>query len=296
MAVKNKGLGKGLGSLLGDVADINKIKEVAPITEEDQKTEQTVKLRLVEPNRDQPRKDFDEEALKELAESIKVHGIIQPLIVTKRGEHYQIIAGERRWRAAKLAGLKEVPVIVKDYTEEEIAEISLIENIQRKDLNPIEEALAYQRLINEFNLTQEALSERISKNRTVITNAMRLLKLPEDVQEMLIRGTLSTGHAKVLLGIGDAEKQSEVAKQIIEQNLSVRETEKIVHALENPKPAKDVKKTALKNQLAYETVENTLKEKLGTKVSINRRSENSGKIEIDYYSLEDIERILAHIK
>lgn len=296
MATKTKGLGKGLGTLFGDVADISKTHEIVPITEEDLKNEQTVKLRLVEPNRDQPRKEFDEEALNELADSIRLHGIIQPLIVVKKDAHFQIIAGERRWRAAKIAGLKEVPVIIKDYTEEEIAEISLIENIQRKDLNPIEEAMAFQRLINEYHLTQEALSERISKNRAVIANSMRLLKLPEDVQELLASGKLSAGHAKVILGLDSAADQSEAAKNVVENALSVRETEKLVKNFGNQKEKQPKEKENLKNQLEYEQVENLLKEKLKTKVSIKRKSENAGKIEIDYYSLEEIERILSHIK
>ena len=207
MAPKAKGLGKGLGSLLGDVADITRVTS-SPVTEEDIKTETNVKIRLVEPNRDQPRKDFDEQSLQELADSISLHGIIQPLIVRKKDQHYEIIAGERRWRAAKLAGLKEVPVIIKDYSEEEIAEISLIENIQRSDLNPIEEAKAYEKLINSYGLTQESLAERISKSRTVVTNALRLLRLPEDVQELLEKGIISTGHAKVILGAETAEQQS----------------------------------------------------------------------------------------
>ncbi len=296
MATKTKGLGKGLGTLFGDVADISKTHEIVPITEEDLKNEQTVKLRLVEPNRDQPRKEFDEEALNELADSIRLHGIIQPLIVVKKDAHFQIIAGERRWRAAKIAGLKEVPVIIKDYTEEEIAEISLIENIQRKDLNPIEEAMAFQRLINEYHLTQEALSERISKNRAVIANSMRLLKLPEDVQELLASGKLSAGHAKVILGLDSAADQSEAARNVVENALSVRETEKLVKNFGNQKEKQPKEKENLKNQLEYEQVENLLKEKLKTKVSIKRKSENAGKIEIDYYSLEEIERILSHIK
>jgi len=295
MTAKAKGLGKGLGSLLGDVADINRIGNVTPITEEDVKAEKNVKIRLVEPNRDQPRKEFDEEGLTELADSIRVHGIIQPLIVTQKGDHFEIVAGERRWRAAKMVGLKEVPVIVKDYSEREIAEISLIENIQRMDLNPIEEAEAYQKLIKDYDLTQEELSERVSKSRTVITNLMRLLKLPEEVRNLLSEGKLSTGHAKVLLGLEDANKQIELANDIVAHNISVRETEELIKKLDTKKPEKKVKK-ALKNDAAYEKVEKQLKEILGTKVSVSRNEKNSGKIMIDFYSLEDIERILSHIK
>lgn len=296
MAAKSKGLGRGLGELLGEVADINRIREVSPITEDDLKSEQTVKIRLIEPNREQPRKDFDEEALNELADSIRQYGVIQPLIVTKRGEHYQIIAGERRWRAAKIAGLKEVPVIVKAYSDAEIAEIALIENIQRKDLNPIEEAMAYQKLISEYHLTQEGLAERISKNRVVITNAMRLLRLPEEVQEMLVQGQISTGHAKVILGLENGEQQTEAAKTAAEKNMSVRETEKMVHAMLNPRTGDKNAPKELKNQAEYDAVCSRLKEKLMTKVSISRKAENAGKIEIEFYSLEDFERILTHIK
>ena len=294
MAPKAKGLGKGLGSLLGDVADITRVTS-SPVTEEDIKTETNVKIRLVEPNRDQPRKDFDEQSLQELADSISLHGIIQPLIVRKKDQHYEIIAGERRWRAAKLAGLKEVPVIIKDYSEEEIAEISLIENIQRSDLNPIEEAKAYEKLINSYGLTQESLAERISKSRTVVTNALRLLRLPEDVQELLEKGIISTGHAKVILGAETAEQQSWLARQIADMNLSVRETEKLLKAAGKPDKKPTVKKK-LRNTAEYEKVEKQLKETLGTKVRIDRSADNAGKIVIDFYSLDDIERILTHIK
>ena len=293
MAAKAKGLGKGLGSLLGDVADISRVT-TSPVTEEDLKSEVNVKIRLVEPNRDQPRKDFNEESLQELADSIALHGIIQPLIVRKKDEHYEIIAGERRWRAAKLAGLKEVPVIIKDYSEREIAEISLIENIQRSDLNPIEEAKAYEKLIEGYGLTQEALAERVSKTRSVITNALRLLKLPADVQEMLEKGEISTGHAKVILGAETAELQSKIAKMTAEQNLSVRETEKLVRDAGKPEKKKTAKKK-LRNAAEYEKVEKDLKEKLSTKVKIERKADNAGKIIIDFYSLDDIERILKHI-
>ncbi len=291
---KPKGLGKGLGSLLGDVADITRVT-ASPVTEEDLKTEQTVKLRLVEPNHGQPRKSFDEEGLKELADSIALHGVIQPLIVRKKDEHFEIIAGERRWRAAKLAGLKEIPVIVKDYTEEEIAEISLIENIQRSDLNPIEEAEAYDRLIKGYGLTQEALAERVSKNRAVIANALRLLRLPQDVRALLENGALSTGHAKAILGLESEELQSEIAKTVVEKGLSVRDTEALVKSAGRPKKSpKSAKK--LRNTAEYEKVEKDLKEILGTKVKIERREDNAGKIVIDFYTLDDIERILKHIQ
>lgn len=290
MAAKSKGLGKGLGSLLGDVANLEKQHENTGEGGE----ERLVRIRLVEPNRNQPRKVFDEEELRELADSILRYGVIQPLLVREKDGHFEIIAGERRWRAAKLAGLKEVPVIVRDYSEQEAAEISLIENIQRKDLNPIEEAQAYQKLLEDYGMTQEMLSEVLSKSRTVITNAMRLLKLPEQVRDMVGNGSLSTGHAKVLLGLEDEEELKKAAGQVLEKNLSVRETEALVHSITEKKPRK-VKKE-LKNKTAYAKVENSLKEKLGTKVTIRRRSDNAGKIEIEFYSLEDIERILEHIR
>ena len=287
MAAKSKGLGKGLGSLLGDTANLGKNQEAAG-------EEQVVKIRLVEPNRNQPRKIFDETELQELADSILRYGVIQPLLVRDIDGHYEIIAGERRWRAAKLAGLKEIPVIVRDYSEQEAAEVSLIENIQRKDLSPIEEAQAYQKLIEEYGMTQEELSETLSKSRTVITNAMRLLKLPEPVRDMVAAGTLSTGHAKVLLGLENEEDLKKAAAEVLDKTLSVRETEALVHSMSDKKPRK-VKKE-LKNKTAYQKVENNLREKLQTKVSIRRRSDNAGRIEIEFYSLEDIERILEHIK
>lgn len=290
MAGKSKGLGKGLGSLLGDMANLEKQHEGASESVE----EQLVKLRLVEPNRNQPRKEFDEAELQELADSILRYGVIQPLLVREKDGHYEIIAGERRWRAAKLAGLKEIPVIVRDYTEQEAAEISLIENIQRKDLNPIEEAQAYQKLIEDYGMTQEALSEALSKSRTVITNSLRLLKLPEPVLEMVARGDLSTGHAKVLLGLDNADDLKKAADQVLEKSLSVRETETLVRSFSEKKPRKEKKE--LKNRTAYTKVENSLKEKLGTKVTIRRRTDNAGRIEIEFYSLEDIERILEHIR
>lgn len=295
MAGKSKGLGKGLGSLLGDVMDLNNIKEVPSITEDELKNEQMVKTRLIEPNRNQPRKDFNEEALQELADSIRTYGVIQPLIVTKRDDHYQIIAGERRWRAAKLAGLREIPVIIKEYTDEEIDEISLIENIQREDLNPVEEAAAYERLLKEYGLTQEELSERVSKSRTAITNSLRLLRLPEAVQEMLRDGKISTGHAKVLLSLDSPEKQEAAARTVVDEGLSVRDTEKLVKNFDKAAPAPKKPKD-LKSQLAYQEAEDQLKALLKSQVRIRRKKENTGRIEIEYYSLEELERIMSHIR
>ena len=244
MAVKRNGLGKGLDSLIPD----KKVKLASSGKSADSKKEEPdnktggvlVNINQVEPNREQPRKDFDEDALMELADSIKQFGILQPLLVQKKKDYYEIIAGERRWRAAKLAGLKEVPVIIKDYTDQEIVEISLIENIQRENLNPIEEAMAYKRLLEEFNLKQDEVAERVSKSRTAVTNSMRLLKLSGRVQQMIVDDMISTGHARALLAIDDEEQQYMLANRVFDEKLSVRETEKLVKALKNPK--KEIKK------------------------------------------------------
>ncbi len=251
----------------------------------------------VEPNREQPRVQFDEEALVELAESIKNFGIIQPLVVQKREDYYEIIAGERRWRAAKLAGLKEVPVIIKDYTPREILEISLIENIQRENLNAIEEAKAYQRLLTEFSLKQEELAQRVSKSRTAITNAMRLLKLDPRVQDMLIAGSISSGHARALLGVENGDTQLALAKRVYDENLSVRDIERIMKTLGSEpkkKPAKSGSDSAM--DVVYKDIENKMKEILGTKVSVNRKDDQKGKIEIEYYSAQELERIYDLMK
>ena len=298
MAAKAKGLGKGLGSLLGEAADIStrEQEKKAPAVPEEKNQEHLVKIRLIEPNREQPRKDFDEETLQELADSIRVHGVIQPLIVVEKNGRYQIIAGERRWRAAKMAGLKEVPVIVKEYDEKQIAEISLIENIQRKDLNPIEEAEAYKKLMEDYGLTQEALSERISKNRSAIANTLRLLKLPEDIRKMVAEGQISEGHAKVLLGCEDEKLQQETAERIVKEGLSVRQTEAVLKAA--GRSAKKAEKPAekLNNEAEYENMRKVLEKKLGTRVKVKRSGENTGSIEIEFYTLEELERILAHIR
>ena len=207
MAVKRNGLGKGLDSLIPNKAEkVAKTEKVQASVKKDEQTgtgEILVKINQVEPNRDQPRKDFDEDSLMELADSIRQFGILQPLLVQKKKDYYEIIAGERRWRAAKLAGIKEIPIIVKEYTDQEIVEISLIENIQRENLNPIEEAAAYKRLLEEFHLKQDEVAERVSKSRTAVTNSMRLLKLSPRVQQMIVDDMISTGHARALLAIDD---------------------------------------------------------------------------------------------
>lgn len=292
MAVKRTGLGKGLDSMIPPKATSKEAKEkVSNVS----KTGETIlKINEVEPNKKQPRKFFNEEALKELSDSIKQHGIVQPLVVAKQKDYYEIIAGERRWRAAKMAGLKEVPVVIKDYSPQEIMEVALIENIQREDLNPVEEAKAYQNLIKEYNLKQEEVAERVSKSRSAITNSLRLLKLNERVLDFLIQETISSGHARALLALEDPEKQVSVAEKIAKEHLSVRDTEKLVKNINQP--VKKAPKKELKNDFVYKDMEEQLKQKIGTKVKINRKSENKGKIEIEYYSQDDLEKIVAYFK
>ncbi|MCI5730981.1 MAG: ParB/RepB/Spo0J family partition protein [Eubacterium sp.] len=292
MAVKRTGLGKGLDSMIPPKATSKAAKEkVSNVS----KTGETIlKINEVEPNKKQPRKFFNEEALKELSDSIKQHGIVQPLVVAKQKDYYEIIAGERRWRAAKMAGLKEVPVVIKDYSPQEIMEVALIENIQREDLNPVEEAKAYQNLIKEYNLKQEEVAERVSKSRSAITNSLRLLKLNERVLDFLIQETISSGHARALLALEDPEKQVSVAEKIAKEHLSVRDTEKLVKNINQP--VKKAPKKELKNDFVYKDMEEQLKQKIGTKVKINRKSENKGKIEIEYYSQDDLEKIVAYFK
>ena len=252
-----------------------------------------VKLSKVEPNREQPRKNFDEDSLQELAESLKQFGMLQPILVQNRGDYYEIIAGERRWRAAKIAGLKEVPVIVRELTDQEIVEISLIENIQREDLNPIEEAQAYKRLLTEFHLKQDEVAERVSKSRTAVTNSMRLLKLCDEVQKMVVDDMISTGHARALSSIEDPEEQYLIAQKIFDEKLSVREVEKLVKDLHKPpKPPKEENKTL---QAIYQEISERLKQSLSTKVSVSAKQNGAGKIEIEFYNHEDLERLLERI-
>lgn len=301
MAVKRNGLGKGLDSLIPNKSDKltkpetkknNSEVKVSPakkVKEDPKASEILLKINQVEPNRDQPRKEFDEDALLELADSIKQFGILQPLLVQKKKDYYEIIAGERRWRAAKLAGLKEVPVLIKSYTDQEIVEISLIENIQRENLNPIEEAMAFKRLLEEFHLKQDEVAERVSKSRTAVTNSMRLLKLSDKVKQMIIDDMISTGHARALLAIEDEEQQYLLATKIFDEKLSVRETEKLVKSLKNPK--KEVKKITPEHQFIYNDIAEKMKSIMGTKVNINAKANGKGKIEIEYYSEEELERI-----
>lgn len=295
MASKKSGLGKGLDSLIPHNNTVSGKKESANEEEKDLNRDAVmVNIQKVEPNREQPRKNFDEDALLELSDSIKQFGILQPLLVQDKKEYYEIIAGERRWRAAKLANIKEVPVIVKNFNEQEILEISLIENIQRENLNPIEEAIAYKRLMEEFHLKQDEIAERVSKSRTAVTNSMRLLKLSEKVQQMLIDDMLTTGHVRALLAIEQPDKQYALAQKIFDEKLSVRETEKLIKKIESEAMDSGKKETAVdpKLDIIYQDLEEKMKKILGTKVSINRKDSKKGKIEIEYYSPEELDRII----
>lgn len=300
------GLGRGLDSLIPKKVDSNiqtsaeGEKKIIPAakSENEKSGENIVKLRLskVEPNKEQSRKTFEEDSLNELAQSIKQFGIIQPIVVCKKDDYYEIIAGERRWRAAKIAGLNEIPVIIKEYQEKERAEVSLIENIQRENLNPIEEAAAYRQLIDEYNLTQESLAERISKSRTAIANTMRLLKLHEDVQQLVIDGKLSNGHARALLGIEEQEKQYEAAQKVIEENLTVRQTEELVKEMTtSEKSAAKPAKKKNKDDYIYKDLEKHLTDALGTKVKISQKEKGGGRIEISYFSDYDLDRIYRQL-
>ncbi|MGN0299355.1 MAG: ParB/RepB/Spo0J family partition protein [Lachnospiraceae bacterium] len=266
----------------------------------EQEVQKIVKIRKIEPNKNQPRKVFEDESLKELSESIRSYGVIQPIVVHSKGSGYEIIAGERRWRAARQAGLREIPVIIKDYSEQEAAEVALIENVQRENLNPIEEAQAYQKLIQEYGMTQEELAKKVGKSRSLISNAVRFLKLPDEVKSLLEKGQISEGHAKVLLSVSSPEKQQQLAEKIIEENWSVRQLERILkQEKENLKKniqdelekKQNQKKMAMANQELYTELAEKINTKVGTKVTIARKTETKGKIEIDYYSLEDLERI-----
>jgi len=292
MAVK-KGLGKGLDSLIpSNVFDTPDNKQKADNV---QKPDSVVDINMVEPNREQPRKIFDEDALLELAESIKQVGLLQPILVQDRKKYYEIIAGERRWRACKLAGLKEIPVIIRNFTEQQIVEISIIENIQREDLNPIEEAMAYKRLLEEFNLKQDEVAEKVSKNRTTITNSLRLLKLTDEVQQMIVDGKLSTGHARAIISIENPQEQLEIAEKIFDEKMSVRDVEKYIKSIN--KPAKPKKKVNESLQVIYNNLEDELKVLFGTKVSIlSKGDEGAGKLEIEFYSHDDLDRIVEIIK
>ena len=297
------GLGKGLDALIPNKAGGPSrepakktrsavVKKDKPTEKDSPAAERLVKISSVEPNLNQPRRHFDEDALLELSESIKQYGVLQPLLVSDKKDYFEIIAGERRWRAAKMAGLKEVPVVVKEFTDQEIVEISLIENIQREDLNPIEEAMAYKRLMEEFHLKQDEIAERVGKSRTAVTNAMRLLKLSEKVQQMLIDEMITAGHARAILSIADKEKQESIAMKVFDEKLSVRETEALVkRMLEPPKTAKKSKFSSAEDAI-YESLEEKMKSIMGTRVQIHRKKNDKGKIEIEYYSRDELERII----
>ena len=305
MAGKKSGLGRGLDALFPEKTVQSKPKTVKTVKEEkkvavdtkkssQQETsngERMMKISMIEPNREQPRKKFDEDALQELSESIKQYGILQPLLVSDKKDYYEIVAGERRWRAAKMAGLKEVPVVVKEFSTQEIVEISLIENIQREDLNPVEEAMAYKRLIDEFHLKQDEIAERVSKSRTAVTNSMRLLKLDSRVQQMMVDEMISAGHARAILAISDPEQQYNAAMKVFDEKLSVRETEKLVKSILTPTKKKPVVSNPTEDAI-YESLEEKMKGIMGTKVSIQRKKNNKGKIEIEYYSRDELERII----
>lgn len=298
-----KGLGRGLNQLIptGDEArtkskstpgETTKTITKEVVKEVVKEVEQKVKITQIEPNKSQPRKQFDEDALQELADSIKQYGVLEPLIVTKKGKFYEIIAGERRWRAARLAGVKEVPVVIREYTDREIMEISLIENIQREDLNPIEEALAYESLINEYSLTQEEVAEKVSKNRSTIANSLRLLKLCDEVRQMIIEDKLTTGHARALIPIEDAELQTKAANFIFDNKLSVRDTEIYIKKLLSiPKESKENIVATNDLSIFYNDIESRLKDILGAKIAIKSKNNEKGKIEINYYSQDELERI-----
>ena len=288
-----RGLGKGLNALFGETG-YEPEKSSDPEQEKQSeivKSEVTVKLSSIIANEKQPRKNFNEEELSQLTESVKQYGVLQPLLVKKEGEKYRIIAGERRYRAAKEAGLKEIPVVVRDYTSQQAAEVSIIENVQRADLNPMEEAMAYQMLIDDYGLKQEDIAGKVSKNRTTITNALRLLKLSEKVRQMVAEGSLSAGHARTLVSVEDEETQYALAKEVVEKQLSVRETERLVKQAGRKKSERK-SKVEPDYSIFFREYEDKMKEILGTKVHINRRDKNKGRIEIDYYSQNELERIM----
>ncbi len=305
MAGKKSGLGRGLDALFPEKTVQSKPKTVKTVKEEkkvavdtkkssQQETsngERMMKISMIEPNREQPRKKFDEDALQELSESIKQYGILQPLLVSDKKDYYEIVAGERRWRAAKMAGLKEVPVVVKEFSTQEIVEISLIENIQREDLNPVEEAMAYKRLIDEFHLKQDEIAERVSKSRTAVTNSMRLLKLDSRVQQMMVDEMISAGHARAILAISDPEQQYNAAMKVFDEKLSVRETEKLVKSILTPTKKKPVVSNPTEDAI-YESLEEKMKGITGTRVFIHRKKNNKGKIEIEHFSRDDLDRII----
>lgn len=293
MAAK-RGLGKGIDSIIPNKNALKKTE--APKESAVKDAAVMVDITKINNNKEQPRKKFDEEALEQLSDSIKQYGIISPILVQDRKNHYEIIAGERRWRAAIKAGLTQVPVIIKEYSEQEIVEISLIENLQRQDLDPIEEAMAYKRLKTDYSLTDDQVAEKVSKSRAAVTNSMRLLKLSERVQQMIIEDQITTGHARALLAITDEEKQFELAQNIFDQQLSVREVEKLIRNMDKPGKQKKNDKDLEKYKLQYDDYASKLSESLSTKVSVSLKDKSSGKIEIDFYSNDEFEHIYSLLK
>lgn len=310
MAIKKRGLGKGLNAVFGDsnftdadgegkisLSDINDNKPGQYSNDSNKNGEVLLKTSLIEPNLNQPRKKFNKEELAELAESINRYGVLQPIIVRKDKDRYKIIAGERRWRAAQAAGLAQIPAIIREYSNQEAMEISIIENIQRADLNPVEEARAYHSLLKEYGLKHEEIAARVSKNRATITNSLRLLKLDKTIQQFLIDGKLSQGQARALLAIEDSDLQKKAAEDIIKKGLNVREVEKLVKSLQKPKPEEN---TTLEDSrdysIFYKEYEDKIRDILSTKVHINRKDKNKGRIEIEYYSSDELERIIELIK
>lgn len=290
---KSHGLGSGLNVLIPQ----NNPPKANSENENEAEVDFMVPISKVEPDREQPRKFFNEDALQELAESIKQYGVFQPLLVQKEKDYYKIIAGERRWRAAKIAGLKEIPVIVKELSDQEIAEIQLIENIQREDLNPIEIAEGYRQLIDKYGFTQDELAEKISKSRTAITNTLRLLKLDERVRQMIVDELISTGHARAILSIEDSDKQYEFAQKIFDEKMSVRDVEKAIKNMQkDPKVKKDNQKIDKKTEAIYHSLEENMKQIMGTKVTIQAKNGNQGKVEIEYYSQDELDRIVNMIR
>lgn len=311
MAKGKRGLGKGLGAFFGDevvqeaenqessstVKKTETVKPEVPVKEESEAAKEIIiKLSKIEPNREQPRKDFNEEQLNELADSIRRYGVLQPLLVQKKEDYYEIVAGERRWRAAKIAGLKEVPVVIREYNQQQAVEIALIENVQREDLNPIEEAAAYQRLMQEFHLKQEEIAERVSKNRSTITNSIRLLNLVPEVQKMLIENAITSGHARALLAVEDPDAQKKLAQRIVQEKLSVREVEKAVKLLGKAPKEKKKSQTDEALELIFKNLEERMKTVMGTKVNISRKDKSKGRVEIEYYSESELERIVELIE
>ncbi len=300
MAAKSakRGLGKGLDSIIPAKIPTTKREDEEVSSSKVKPAEgqvQNLKITEVEPNKDQPRKTFNEDDLLELADSIKQHGIITPLLVTKRNGMYMIVAGERRWRAARKAGLKEVPAVVKNLTDEEIAEIAIIENLQRVGINPIEEAFAFKQLIDNHGYTQDQVAEKISKSRVYVTNSMRLLKLTKKVQDMVIGEMLTAGHARALLSITNDADQEEIAQQVFDSNLSVRETEKLVKSLGKTPKKKTQTKANPSIDAVYADVSEKCKQALGTKVEVTSKGDGVGVIQIEFYNNDDLEKIINRL-